>query len=135
MQFSAIEKQMEKLEQGAVVFGLCVVRNAQLVATAVEDGYFAVLFDELRVGGVDFIDIGMFSREGAMVIVGEENRPRAFLPVDEIFGTCDAGIVVPCASLLVLELIDVCHVEIAVFRKVIKRRAADVFLVAVNRFF
>ena len=74
MQFSAIEKQMEELKQRAVVFGACVVRDALLVAAAVEDGHFAVLFNEFRIGSVDFIDIRMFSREGAMVVVGEENR-------------------------------------------------------------
>ena len=74
MQFSAIEKQMEKLKQGAVVFGACVVCNAQLVAATVEDGHFAVLFNEFRIGGVDFINVGMFSRERTMVVVWEENR-------------------------------------------------------------
>ena len=85
MQFSAIEKQMEELEQGAVVFGAGVVGDAQLVAAAVEDGHLAVLFNELRVGRVDFIDVWMLAREGTVVVVGEENRTRAFLPIDEIF--------------------------------------------------
>ena len=120
MQFSALEKQMEELKQGAVVFGAGVVGDAQLVAAAIEDGHLAVLFDELRVGGVDFIDIGMLAWERAVVVVGEENRTQAFLPVDEIFGTRDACVVVPCASLFILELVDVCHVKIAVFRKVIQ---------------
>ena len=133
MQFSVLEKQMEELKQGAVVFGACVVCNAQLVAATVEDGHFAVLFNEFRVGGVDFIDVGMLARERTMIVVGEENRTRAFLPVDEIFGTRDTCVVVPCASLFILELIDVCHVEIMVLREVVKRRAADVFFVTVNR--
>lgn len=126
---------MEELEQGAVVFGACVVGDAQLVAAAVEDGHLAVLFDELRIGGVDFIDVGMLARERTMVVVGEENRTQAFLPVDEIFGTRDACVVVPCASLFILELVDVGHVEIAVLREVVERRAADVLFVAVNRSF
>ena len=126
---------MEELEQGAVVFGAGVVGDAQLIAAAVEDGHLAVLFDEFRVGGVDFIDVGILARERTVVVVGEENRTQAFLPVDEIFGTRDACVVVPCAGLFILELVDVCHVEIAVLREVVKRRAADVFFVAVNRLF
>ena len=133
MQFSAIEKQVEELKQGAVVFGAGIVGDAQLIAAAVEDGHFAVLFNELRVGGVDFIDVGMLARERTMVVVGEENRTQAFFPVDEIFGTRDACVVVPCAGLFILELIDVCHVEIAILREVVERRAADVFFVTVNR--
>ncbi len=135
MQFSAIEKQMEELEQGAVVFGAGVVGDAQLIAAAVEDGHLAVLFNELRVGGVDFIDVGMLARERTVVVVGEENWTRAFLPVDEIFGTRDACVVVPCAGLFILELVDVCHVEIAVLREVVERRAADILFVAVNWLF
>ena len=124
---------MEELEQGAVVFGACVVGDAQLIAAAVEDGHLAVLFDEFRVGGVDFIDVGILARERTVVVVGEENRTQAFLPVDEIFGARDACVVVPCAGLFILELVDVCHVEIAVLREVVERRAADILFVAVNR--
>ena len=76
---------MEELEQRAVVFGAGVVGDAQLIAAAVEDGHLAVLFDELRIGCVDFIDVGMLARERTVVVVGEENRTRAFLPIDEIF--------------------------------------------------
>ncbi len=120
MQFSAFEKQMEELEQGAVVFGARVVGNAQLIAAAIEDGHLAVLFNELCVGCVDFIDVRMLARERTMVVVGEENRTRAFLPIDKIFGTRDACVVIPRASLFILELIDVCHVEITVLREVVK---------------
>ena len=120
MQFSAIEKQVEELKQGAVVFGTGVVGDAQLVAAAVEDSHLAVFLNELCVGCIDFIDVGMLTWERTVVVVGEENRTRAFLPVDEILGTRDTCVVVPCASLFILELIDVCHVEITVLREVVK---------------
>ncbi len=123
---------MEEVEEGAVELCGGVVADALLVAAAVEDAHLAVLFDELCVGGVDFKDGGVLAGEGAVVVVGEENGARAFLPCDEVLGTGDAGVVVHGAGLLVDELVDVGDVEEAVLGEEVERGSADIFLVAVD---
>ena len=120
--------------QGAIVFGTGIVTDAPLIATAVIDGHLAILLDELGIRCVDFIHGWVFAGKWSMVVIGEKNRARALLPIDQIPGACNAGIIIHGPRLLIDERIDVGDIEKAILREEIQCRATHIFLVAVDGF-